>query len=484
MKYTFLTKIIILLFCLGFFYPNLTLAQTNEDSIDYNNLLTDEEAENYSSMSLADITAFLQSKNSYLQYYTYYGYNPAPGEVIYTDDALKLENSRLRNAAEIVYNAAQEARINPKFLLVTLQKEQGLIERSEYNQRALDYAMGYYCFDGQACNPQWQGFGKQVRAAALQFRDYIDNIHTRPYRPGQTSSIDGQAVTPVNRITAAMYVYTPHLHGNRLFMTIWQRYGFGTLNAIIRGILPEGSIVQAKTTAKDSKNEAVYLINNNKKLLFASKNALISRYDPKKVLLVDKAEIDKFADGPEIKFANYSVLEGPDGQRYLLDGLQKRIISSNEVFRQLGYSLDEIIKVSSLDLASLNPGLPLTKENPSPYESLLRDSKSGGVFYIKDGNKYPIIDKSILNINFSNLKIVNATTKALEKYISQTPVLIKDGNLVKLANSPVVYVIAGGQRRPIADEASFVALGYKWSDIKTISERVLILHNLGDPVNL
>lgn len=124
MKYTFLSKIILLLFCLGFFYPNLGLAQTIEDGIDYNNLLSDEEAENYSSMSLADINAFLQSKNSYLQYYTYYGYNPAPGEVIYTDDALKLENSRLRTAAEIVYNAAQEARINPKFLLLPFQKEQ------------------------------------------------------------------------------------------------------------------------------------------------------------------------------------------------------------------------------------------------------------------------------------------------------------------------------------------------------------------------
>lgn len=481
MKFTFLSKIILVLFCLGFLSPNLALAQTTTDTIDYNNLLSDEEAENYTSMSLADITSFLQSKNSYLQYYSWFGYQPAPGEVIYTDDDLKIASSRLYSAAEIIYNAAQEARINPKFLLVTLQKEQGLIEKNAYDQRALDYAMGYYCFDGQACNPQWQGFGKQMRAAALQFRDYIDNIHTRPYRPGQAVNIDGQLVTPANRITAAMYVYTPHLHGNRLFMTIWQRYGFGVLNVIVRGIIPEGSVVQAKSG--DTKN-LVYLINNNQKLLFASKNSLISRYDPKKVLLVEKTEIDKFADGPEIKFANYSVLEGPDGQRYLLDGLKKRLISSTEVFRQLGYNSAEIIKVTATDLADLADGLPLTKENPSPYEKLLKDTKTGGVFYVKDGNKYPIIDKVILTINFANLKITNATKVTLEKYITQSPVLVKDSNLVKLANDSLVYVIAGGQRRPILDETTFLGLGYKWTDIKVVSERVLILHNLGAQVNL
>lgn len=480
MKYPFFTKIVFVLFCLSILLPQTTWAQNDPAVIDYNNLLSDEEAENYTSMSLADIFSFLQSKNSYLQYYTYFGYNPAPGEPIYKDDTLKLENSRLYSAAEIIYNAAQEAKINPKFLLVTLQKEQGLIEKSNYEQRALDYAMGYYCFDGQACNPQWQGFGKQVRAAALQFRDYIDNIHTRPYQPGQSANIDGQVVVPANRITAAMYVYTPHLHGNRLFMTIWQRYGFGTLSVIVRGVIPEGSIVQAKT----DNDKSVYLIHNNKKLLFASKNALISRYNPKQVLLVDKTEIDKFADGPEIKFANYSVLEGPTGDRYLLDGLKKRLISSNEVFRQLGYNPAEIIKVASTDLAQLVDGLPLTKENPSPYEKLLKDSKTGGVFYVKDGYKYPIIDKSILTINFSDLKISNATQATLAKYTSQAPVLLEDGNLVKLADSPLVYVIAGGQRLPIADEATFLGLGYKWSDIKTVSERVLILHNLGTAVDL
>ncbi|MDQ5938553.1 MAG: hypothetical protein QG642_243, partial [Patescibacteria group bacterium] len=177
---------IIALFCLlSFLSPVYNLqAQIDSTQFDYNLILSDEESVDYTAMSLAQIQQFLRQKNSYLQDYYFTGYNPGPNEPITMDESIRLNYTRARSAAEIIYNASVEAKINPKFIITTLQKEQGLIEKANLDQRALDYATGYYCFDGQACNPQWQGFGKQVRAASLQFRDYIDNIHTRPFQPG------------------------------------------------------------------------------------------------------------------------------------------------------------------------------------------------------------------------------------------------------------------------------------------------------------
>ncbi len=474
---------IIALFCLlSFLSPVYNLqAQIDSTQFDYNLILSDEESVDYTAMSLAQIQQFLGQKNSYLQNYYFTGYNPGPNEPITMDESIRLDYTRARSAAEIIYNASVEAKINPKFIITTLQKEQGLIEKANLDQRALDYATGYYCFDGQACNPQWQGFGKQVRAAALQFRDYIDNIHTRPFKPGVPVSIDGKMVTPGNRITAAMYVYTPHLHGNLLFATIWDRYDFGEISQVVKALIPYGAVVQAKS-GEDTKS--IYLIKDGRKLLFADNSALISRYDPKKVQKVDPEEIAKFIDGPSIKYPNYSILENPSGQRYLIDGLVKRLIASKEVFRQLGFSVDEIVKVKQSDLDEIADGTTLTADTKYPLGKLLRSTKTNGVYFVKDNIKSPIIDPVIIQLNFPTLKIVAATQTVLEAYDNDLPVQLKDGTLIKAVTDPSVYVIAEGKRRWISDAETFNSLGYSWANIQNVSDRVMTLHDAGEIIKL
>jgi len=477
---------ILALFCLLSFLGNFSLAsaQTNvldKDQFDYNLIISDEEAVDYQAMSLAEIQQFLRQKNSYLQGYFFTGYNPGPAEPITMDENIRLDYTRARSAAEIIYNAALEAKINPKFIITTLQKEQGVIEKSNLDQRALDYATGYYCFDGQACNPQWQGFGKQVRAAALQFRDYIDNIHTRPFRPGVAVNVDGKIVTPANRITAAMYVYTPHLHGNLLFATIWNRYDFGLAGQVIKALVPHGAVVQAKS-GEDTKS--IYLIHDGKKMLLANNNALVSRYNPNDVQKIDPAEINKFPDGPAIKYPNYSILENPSGQRYLIDGLVKRLIVSQEVFRQLGFNAEEIVKVPQSDLDEISDGATLTNDSKYPLGKLLRSTKTNGVYFVKDNIKSPIIDPLIITLNFPTLKITTATQTVLDSYDNALPVQLKDGFLVKGIADPSVYVIADGQRRWISDADTFNSLGYSWANIKTISDRILNLHDAGEIIKI
>jgi hypothetical protein len=363
-----------------------------------------------------------------------------------------------------------------------LQKEMSLVEDSTPTDRQLAFAMGYYCFDGQSCNPGWRGFGKQVRATALQFRDYIDNIETRTYRPGKTSIIEGEAVTPANNVTAGLYNYTPHLHGNELFKTIWDRYDFGgSTPALIGGIIPDGSLVQAR----DGEDvETIYLIHNNQKRPFASRSALVSRYDPGRVLQVASSELDKFSLGNTIQYSAYSILQSPSGDKYLLDGLSKRRINSDEVFRSLGFNPEEIIEVTSSELSEIEDGDTIMDVDTSPVEQLLRDTSNGGIYYAKDGKKYPIIDQEIIDINYPNLAITNATQSQLDGLQKLLPAKIKNGTLIKGANSGQVYVISDGQRRWIENEETFVELGYNWSNIQIVNDRVLKLHKVGSLLSL
>jgi len=488
-------------FCFVSIMPTAGIRASSSE-IDFNNIVSDAEVSDYNSMTQVEIKDFLKSKNSKLASYWYFGDNPSAIElgvdplnknrkIVAASDVPDFPKKR--SATEIIYNAAIEFKINPKFLLTMLQKEMGLVEKTNPSERNLSYAMGYYCYDGQYCNFKYSGFGKQVRSTAEQFRWYIDNIHEYDHQPGKRSCVDdptadlpctakGTEIRPANAITAAMYIYTPHIHGNTLFATLWGRYGFGdgapTIEELVEsGIFPHGALV------KSDEEETVYLIFRGKKLPFESTTALVSRYDPKKVLTVDLIELNKFETGSDIKFMNYSILQTPGGQKYLIDGLEKRLISSDAAFKELGFNPAEIEEVSNSDLAGFESGAPLDAEF-SPFSQLMRDTSSNGVYFVKDDQKVPIVDPQIIEINYPGMKIVNASKSDLSKYRKVSAMKLSDGNLIKLANDPRVYVVSNGRRRAIEDEATFLGLGYSWSDIFTVNERVMKLHSIGQPLKL
>lgn len=468
-------------------FPNISQAL----EINHNYIISDEEAANYNSMTKVEIQAFLNEQNSFLKDYSYSGNNPNPSQVSLDPEVKYIET---RSAVEIIYNAAQEAKINPMFILTMLQKEQGLIEKTSPSERNLDFAMGYYCFDGDYCNPSYKGFGKQVRSAALQFRWYIDNIEKYNYKPGVAVCVDdttphlpctpkGTEVTPANKITAALYVYTPHIHGNKLFATLWNKYNFGTATlppiVVDNGIIPEGSLVKARGVA----NSAVYLITNNQKRAFVSMTALVSRYDPNKILEISGDEIDKYDAGALIAHPNYSVIADSSGKRYLIDGLSKRLIVSDEAFRQLGFNPDEVLTVSNKELAYYSEAEALVEGQASPFAQLMKDASTDQIYYVKDGKKSLIIDKFIVSANFSGMKIKEVTSKTLEDLGTASPIKLSDGTLFKTEKDKRVYVISGGLRRLIPDAETFNELGYKWTSIYTVSNKVMNFHSLGEQIN-
>ena len=477
------TKLISIFTLFALVFPIIVQAA----NVDYNNLLSDEEAQDYKSMSQVEIRDFLKQQGSYLANFFYAGDNPGPTELASDPDG---EYIKKRSASEMIYNAAHEAEINPQFLLTLLQKEQSLIEDDSPSERQLNYAMGYYCYDGQPCNPRFKGFGKQLRSTALQFRWYLDNIHQYTYQPGKSYCIDdptpdlpctssGTLVKPENTITAAMYVYTPHIHGNTLFATLWDRYDFGGTvvdGNLFNGIFPDGALVKAS-----SGDDTIYLIVDEEKRAFGSTTALVSRYDPNKVLAIAPEELAKYSEGLSIDYANYSVLETTGGDRYLIDGLEKRSIVSEEAFRQLGYNPAEIIEVKEAELEAYRSGEALTEGNPSPFEQLMRDTSTNGVYYVKNDTKAPIVDPDIL-ASYSDLPIIDASPATLEKYHKISAARFKDGTLIKVDGDPRVYVISNSKRRLIEDENTFIALGYSWSNIMSINERVLRLHEVGRPL--
>ncbi len=181
---------------------------------DKNNIITDAQLLNTSTMTRADIQNFLSTRGSVLANLTFNG----------------------STAAQIIYSACQTHGINPQVVLTTLQKEQSLITSSTSNlQTRLNFAMGW----GTSSN-----FSDQVYYGTRQFRRYRDNlsgyvdVRGVPWRVGQLQAVYDGTVTPANITTAGLFIYTPWIGqggggragvgGNYLFYDIWfNKFGFG-----------------------------------------------------------------------------------------------------------------------------------------------------------------------------------------------------------------------------------------------------------------
>jgi len=213
-----------------------------------------------------------------------------------------------------------------------------------------------------------------------------------------------------------------------------------------------------------------------------SRGALLSRYDPNKILPVKKTDLDAYSKGAPIRFPQYSLVRSPQGDIYLLVDDTKRKIQNLEVFRQLGFNSAEVEQASSEDLAYYADANPITLAESYPTGALLQDPASGGIYYVIDGTKAPLIDAIFLKTKFKNQPVIKSSANELASFEKIDPVKLDDGYLLKAADSPGVFVISGGRKRAVASAQVFEKLGYKWENVLTVNPRVLAQFDYGEPL--
>jgi hypothetical protein len=173
-------------------------------------------------------------------------------------------------------------------------------------------------------------------------------------------------------------------------------------------------------------------------------------------------------------------VQTPDKKIYLLVNKEKRPFVSAAVFKKIGFNAAELEEATEADLADYQLGKAITATSTYVTGALLQDIKTGGVFYVENGTKAPLIDKILLTTKFKDKKIIKVSAKILDAYQKIDPVLFGDGVLLKTSNSSVVYLISNGQKRAFSDEVTFNKLGYNFKNIITVSSQFLYNYPLGE----
>ena len=190
-------------------------------------IISDFQMTDYGSMSEADIQSFLWSKGrcyntnfsgvgTRVDYFS----DHTPPTTWHVKDGhtvcLAEENINGESAAHIIWQAAQDYQINPKVLIVLIQKETGLITDPIPNSWDYQRTAGYGCPDTAACSEKYYGFKNQIRNAAQLFRIVMDGnssyypIGNNNVRYSPNPDCGSSIVYIKNLATSALYRYTPY----------------------------------------------------------------------------------------------------------------------------------------------------------------------------------------------------------------------------------------------------------------------------------
>lgn len=154
-----------------------------------------------------------------------------------------------KSAAQIIYEASVRHNINPKVILVTIQKEaaENILGDDWPWPSQYRSITGYGCPDTAPCDAEYYGFYNQIENAAKQFRRYATYPESYRYKTGQVNFVQynpsaacsGTNVSVETQATAGLYNYTPYqpnaaalnnmygsgdgcsAYGNRNFWRIW-----------------------------------------------------------------------------------------------------------------------------------------------------------------------------------------------------------------------------------------------------------------------
>lgn len=131
----------------------------------------------------------------------------------------------------VIEKVAKACGISPKVILTTIQKEQGGVTNALTTVK-WNKLMGMGCPDGGSCSSRYRGLANQIYYGADHLKAYrtwtgYAAINSWKYKKSYRS-LDGHSFVIKNGATAALYTYTPHVSGQRLFHNIMESFFPGT----------------------------------------------------------------------------------------------------------------------------------------------------------------------------------------------------------------------------------------------------------------
>ncbi len=374
--------------------------------------------------------------------------------------------NRQRTAAELIWDASVQSGLNPQVILVTLNKEQGLITASqnfsnEALQKALDRAMGFDCPDATGCGDLFPGFyfqlfgnydssGNRYLGAAKSLMKSFNTSNGRgPVYNGSVSHVGDtivldntmggyegidpeQTITLANSATAALYRFTPHVfNGNYNFwkyFNTWFKYPNGTLLKL--------------AAANDT-----YIIQNGLKQLVPEFVAKARNLNLESAVTVSPTEFDNYQTDIILGPADNTIVVSGDLKKYVFLNNIKHL-ASDLVIKQRGLDPNKALSISASDAALFAAGDVL----PPKDGTIIRGTANQTVYLVVNGKIKAFSSYTFAQRKISTKQIYIVPDEEISSYAQDGYVAPLDGSLVKSSNENTIYLVQSGLKEPVLAE--------------------------------
>ena len=269
--------------------PAPAVATTTGSAFDPGNIISDAVFYNTSSMTVDQIRVFIRAEGeSCVGAYCLKNLSITSPSQPADRYCAAYQGGTNEDVATVIAKFSTACGISPQVMLVTLQKESGLLSRTDPTASTYNAAWGWHCPDtgpgGSAnCDPAYAGFFNQGYGMAKQWSRYKLDPQNYNYRAGQTVNIlwniveSGCGSAPVtiqNTATASLYIYTPYqpnaaalaaypgtgdscsAYGNRNFFYLFRKY-FGSTGGGTSTTGGSSAVLSTGTTVTIPNNQFV-----------------------------------------------------------------------------------------------------------------------------------------------------------------------------------------------------------------------------------
>lgn len=230
---------------------------------------------------------------------------------------------------------------------------------------------------------------------------------------------------------------------------------------------PEGTLI------KDARN-VVYFIENGRKRIFTSAQLFeYLKYNWANV----KADLqaDYYFNGSPMVYPSGTLIKTASSSAvYLIENENRRTFTSGALFEKLGYKWGSILTIAASELNSY----PLGANMICPNSTLIRGAGAWTVYLVDGGQKREITSATLLvrlGYNFANVMEIPAAT--LVDYPTGTRMTYPVGTLIKAKNGAAVYRVAASGKEEFTSLNVFNASGAKWANIVEISQDEMNLYS-------
>jgi hypothetical protein len=390
---------------------------------------------------------------------------------------------RLRTAAELIWDAAQSSGLNPQVILVTLQKEQGLITNHQNDaeatlQKALDHSLGFDCPDSSGCGNLFPGFyyqlfgnfdaeGNRYLGAAKSLMKSFNTPGGRgPSYNGQVSHVgdtitiyntqgppnnapESQQVTIESSATAALYRYTPHVYnGNYNFwkyMNEWFRY-------------PNGTLVKLGT------DSTVYIIQNGTRQLVPAFVASARGLNLASSITVSTTELESYPQDKIYGPADNTIVKATDSAQLYVFIANVKHPASEFVIQQRGLNSATALPLTPAESAMFEQGSTLT-----PKDGTVLRGQNQQAIYLVDNGSLKLYSAFVFGQRKAGKQVQVIPDSEVDSYPKAGFVPPLDGTLVKADNSLTIYLIGEGQKHPVSGSV-FKNRKFSFKNVVTLSK--------------